>query len=132
MLWLMLAISNRGRRTIALVAPSTMAPIPWGLSFWAPVGFVTCKCRGCHSDAAVKGEAWDIVKGDLFVTASVKAAAYRLHAAHCTEIAQRISDPQARATLIEMAKVWLRLAKLAEANNETQSPPATSRTSQSD
>jgi hypothetical protein len=54
------------------------------------------------------------------MSVSENVAAYRLHAAHCTEIAQRISDPRARATLIEMSIVWLRLAKLAEMNRETE------------
>jgi len=34
---------------------------------------------------------------------SVKAAAYRLHAAHCAEIAQGTSDREGRATLLMMS-----------------------------
>jgi len=44
-----------------------------------------------------------------------KAAVYRLHAAHCTELAQRISDPKGRLSLWEMSRMWLRLAELSEA-----------------
>jgi hypothetical protein len=44
-----------------------------------------------------------------------KAAVYRLHAAHCTELAQRISDPKGRLSLLEMSRMWLRLAELSEA-----------------
>jgi len=54
-----------------------------------------------------------------------KAATYRLHAAHCAEIAHRSSDPQARASLTKMSVAWLRLAELAETNRELQSPVAT-------
>jgi hypothetical protein len=50
-----------------------------------------------------------------------KAAVYRLHSAHCTELAQRISDPRGRLTLLEMSRMWLRLAELSEAE---QSPVA--------
>ena len=44
-----------------------------------------------------------------------RAATYRLHAAHCTELAQRISDPKGRLSLLEMSRMWLRLAELCEA-----------------
>jgi hypothetical protein len=44
-----------------------------------------------------------------------KAAVYRLHAAHCIELAQRISDPKGRLSLLEMSRMWLRLAELSEA-----------------
>jgi hypothetical protein len=44
-----------------------------------------------------------------------KAAVYRLHAAHCTELAQRISDPKGRLSLLEMSRMWLRLAEMSEA-----------------
>ena len=45
---------------------------------------------------------------------SVKAAAYRLHAAHCAEIAQGTSDREGRATLLMMSLAWLRLAELEQ------------------
>jgi hypothetical protein len=48
---------------------------------------------------------------------SEKVAAYRLHAAHCAELAQRSSDPDARASLTKMSMAWQRLADLAEKNS---------------
>jgi len=53
---------------------------------------------------------------------SVKAAAYRLHAAHCAEIAQGTSDREGRATLLMMSLAWLRLAELVEKNSKSQLP----------
>ena len=44
-----------------------------------------------------------------------RAATYRLHATHCTDLAQRISDPKGRLSLLEMSRMWLRLAELTEA-----------------
>ena len=44
-----------------------------------------------------------------------KAAVYRLHAAHCTELAQRIPDPKGRLSLLEMSRIRLRLAEMTEA-----------------
>ena len=44
-----------------------------------------------------------------------RATVYRLHAAHCTELAQRISDPKGRLSLWDMSRMWLRLAELSEA-----------------
>ncbi len=35
---------------------------------------------------------------------------YRRYAAECLEMASALHDPQARATLLHMAQVWLRLA----------------------
>jgi hypothetical protein len=55
---------------------------------------------------------------------SVKAAAYRLHAARCAEIAQGTSDREGRATLVMMSLAWLRLAELVEKNSESQLPVA--------
>ena len=48
------------------------------------------------------------------MSGSEKVAAYRLHAAHCAEIAQRSLDPDARASLTKMSMAWQRLADLAE------------------
>jgi hypothetical protein len=59
------------------------------------------------------------------MSGSENAATYRLHAAHCAEIAQKSSDPEARASLTKMSVAWLRLAELAETNRESQSPGAT-------
>jgi len=41
---------------------------------------------------------------------------------HCAEIAQKSSDPEARASLTKMSVAWRRLAELAERNRESQSP----------
>ena len=35
---------------------------------------------------------------------------YRRYAAECLEMASALHDPKARATLLHMAQVWLRLA----------------------
>ena len=58
------------------------------------------------------------------MSSSEKVAAYRLHAAHCGEIARRSSDPEARRSLTKMSVAWLRLAELAETNRESKSPVA--------
>jgi hypothetical protein len=55
-----------------------------------------------------------------WMSGSERVAAYRLHAAHCAEIAQRSSDPEASASLIKMSVAWLRLADLAQKNSESQ------------
>jgi hypothetical protein len=57
-------------------------------------------------------------------SARAKAATYRLHAAHCAEIAQRSLDPETRVSIAKMSVAWLRLAELAETNRESQSPVA--------
>ena len=41
------------------------------------------------------------------------ALRYRLHAAHCVELAERISDAEGRSALLAMAKSWLALAEQA-------------------
>jgi len=46
-------------------------------------------------------------------------ARYRLHAAHCVELAERISEPENRLALLAMAKSWLALAEQAVKNSET-------------
>ena len=48
----------------------------------------------------------------------VVAAAYRLHAAMCTEIAERTSDLKNRLVLLKMAAAWLTLAEQAEKNSQ--------------
>jgi hypothetical protein len=42
---------------------------------------------------------------------------YRRYAAECLEMASVIHDPTARATLLQMAQVWLRLAGQGELQN---------------
>jgi hypothetical protein len=39
---------------------------------------------------------------------------YRRYAAECLEMASVVHDPTARATLLQMAQVWLRLAGQGE------------------
>ena len=39
---------------------------------------------------------------------------YRRYAAECLEMASVVHDPKARATLLHMAQVWLRLAGQGE------------------
>jgi hypothetical protein len=41
-------------------------------------------------------------------------ATYRLHAAHCTEIAANTADIKNKLTLLGMARAWLLLAERAE------------------
>jgi hypothetical protein len=47
------------------------------------------------------------------------AAKYRLHAAHCMDIAQRIPDARGRLELLAMARCWLALAEQAIKSSET-------------
>jgi NADPH:quinone reductase-like Zn-dependent oxidoreductase len=46
-------------------------------------------------------------------------ANYRQHAANCIEIAQHLSDSQAKLVLLNMAQSWLALAEQAVKNSET-------------
>jgi hypothetical protein len=41
------------------------------------------------------------------------------YAAHCVELAERISDAEGRLALLAMAKSWLALAEQAVKNSET-------------
>ena len=50
---------------------------------------------------------------------SERAAAYRLHSAHCAEMAQRTADGEGMASLLLMSIAWLRLAELVEKNSES-------------
>jgi hypothetical protein len=60
-------------------------------------------------------DAWGIVK----MAASEFVAAYRLHSAQCTEIAQRSQDPEIKLALLTLAQSWLALAEQAIKNSET-------------
>jgi hypothetical protein len=55
-------------------------------------------------------------------------ATYKLHAANCIEIAQRITDPESRLSLLAMAQSWIKLAEQAVKNSETvlvyETPPS--------
>jgi hypothetical protein len=42
---------------------------------------------------------------------------YRRYAAECLEMASTLHDPKARATLLHMAQVWLRLAGQGDPQN---------------
>jgi hypothetical protein len=39
---------------------------------------------------------------------------YKRRAAECVRIAERTEDPDSKATLLQMAQTWLRLAEKAE------------------
>jgi hypothetical protein len=54
--------------------------------------------------------------GAKSVTSS--AEEYRRYARQCLEIAPNFQDEEARATLLGVARAWLRLAYLAEANRQ--------------
>jgi hypothetical protein len=43
-------------------------------------------------------------------------AAYRLHAAHCVDIASHTTDIENKLALLNMARAWLRLAAQSEKN----------------
>jgi hypothetical protein len=53
------------------------------------------------------------------MAASEFVAAYRLHSAQCTEIAQRSRDPEIKLALLTLAQSWLALAEQAIKNSET-------------
>jgi hypothetical protein len=54
-------------------------------------------------------------------------ATYQLHAADCIQIAQGMTDPKSRVSLLAMAQSWLKLAEQAVKNSETtlvyETPP---------
>jgi hypothetical protein len=54
------------------------------------------------------------------MSANEFASRYRLHAAHCVERAERISDAEGRLALFAMAQSWLALAEQATKNSETR------------
>jgi hypothetical protein len=51
--------------------------------------------------------------GDGDVSSEIKAC-YRLYAAHCLEIAQRLSDRGGKIALLNMAQTWIALADQIE------------------
>jgi hypothetical protein len=53
------------------------------------------------------------------MSANESASRYRLHAAHCYELAERMSDAEGRLALLAMAQSWLALAEQAVKNSET-------------
>jgi hypothetical protein len=56
-----------------------------------------------------------------------KADEYRRLAANCVSMAERVTDHQFKASLVDMAGAWLRLAEQAEKNSRTdlvyETPP---------
>jgi hypothetical protein len=52
------------------------------------------------------------------LSADELVARYRLHAAHCVELAQRIPEAEGRLAVLAMAKSWLALAEQAVKNSE--------------
>jgi hypothetical protein len=53
------------------------------------------------------------------LSADELVARYHLHAAHCVELAEKISDAEDRLALLTMAKSWIALAEQAVKNSET-------------
>ena len=51
-----------------------------------------------------------------------KSDAYRRYARECLEMASAVSDPRARASLLQMAQVWFRLAERALPADAEESP----------
>ena len=49
-----------------------------------------------------------------------RADEYRRHAAECLRVAQRVSDPNDKALLIQMAERWRELAEKVAKNDETK------------
>jgi hypothetical protein len=47
------------------------------------------------------------------------AATYRLHAAHCLDLAHGASDGENRLLFLAMARAWLKLAEQAIKNSDT-------------
>jgi hypothetical protein len=43
---------------------------------------------------------------------------YRAHAAECVQLAQQISDPKSKSSLLDMARAWLALVTQSEKNSE--------------
>ena len=53
------------------------------------------------------------------------ADTYRRYAAECVSMSQRRENVRDKALLLQMATMWLKLAELAERNENTEgSPPA--------
>ncbi len=50
-------------------------------------------------------------------------AYYRLHAAHCLEIAQRLSDRGGKIAMLKMAQTWIALADQVEKGEGAGSAP---------
>jgi hypothetical protein len=55
----------------------------------------------------------------MAMAARERPVTYRLHAAHCMEIAAKTADTENKLTLLNMARAWLLLAEKAEKSNKT-------------
>jgi hypothetical protein len=51
------------------------------------------------------------------------AETYRRHAAECLRISHQRQDANAKAMLVQMATMWIKLAELAEKNGGADEPP---------
>jgi hypothetical protein len=48
-----------------------------------------------------------------------KAGVYRVHVAHCIQLAQKTDDPDAKLALLDMAWSWQALANQNDKNSQT-------------
>jgi hypothetical protein len=53
----------------------------------------------------------------------ITADNYRRYAAECVMLSQRSRNPSDKATLVEMAALWLRLAEFAERKGDPDNSP---------
>ena len=60
-----------------------------------------------------------MVCAGMAMAARERPATYRLHAAHCMEIAARTADTENKLMLLNMARAWLLLAEKAEKSSKT-------------
>ena len=54
------------------------------------------------------------------LTATLRVAKYRRHAADCLRLAQLLNTPRDQAVLREMAAMWLRLVERAERMDQAE------------
>jgi hypothetical protein len=71
--------------------------------------------------------AWNQLLADALVQSALRlgiqmsrAEEHRRHAAECLRVAQRVSDPNDKALLIQMAERWRELAEKVQANGATE------------
>jgi hypothetical protein len=48
----------------------------------------------------------------------MSAERYRIYALDCVRLSSEVASPETKATLIDMAQCWVRLADQAEKNND--------------
>ncbi len=51
------------------------------------------------------------------------AETYRRYAAECLRMSHQRPDANAKAVLVQMATMWIKLAEIAEKNGSTAEPP---------